>query len=32
MADVEPEEAETLTGEVRADKKAALLAVIQANP
>jgi hypothetical protein len=31
MADVEPGEAETLTGEVWANKKATVLAVVQAN-
>jgi hypothetical protein len=32
MADVEPGEVETLMGEVWANKKATLLAVVQANP
>jgi hypothetical protein len=31
MADVEPVEAETMSGEMWADKKATLLAVVQAN-
>ncbi len=31
MAEVEPVEAETMSGEMWADKKATLLAVVQAN-
>ncbi len=31
MAEVEPVEAETMSGEMLADKKATLLAVVQAN-